>query len=86
MSGKVVTAGMKLMIRADAKAGVVRAFFAMEDESEKFEVATISIQLLHDNPGLFDTWKDALGKAVKRFVADVTGMITNLENRVSEKN
>lgn len=89
MPGKV-TVGVKLMTRSDNEAGVVRAFFALIDESEKHEVATVSLQVLHSNPGFFDQWMEMLSNALSKFVEEVVGVdpsdVTNFVVKPDSRN
>jgi hypothetical protein len=55
---------VKLAIRTDEKAGLVRAYFNSLDDSRRDEVATISLQLLRKVPGLFEVWNQALADAL----------------------
>lgn len=81
-------AGVKLAIRTDEKAGVIRAYFSKMDDSERFEVATLDLELARTCDGLFDRWKDALAGALKASVEKATGLeVTGFETfRPHDKN
>jgi hypothetical protein len=68
---------LQVEIREDPEANVVRAFFAATDGSWRQEVATMSLPLLEDTPGLFARWKelltDALRVALEAWGVDVLG-------------
>lgn len=66
-------AALKLMVRADRPAGVIRAYFSSLDESSKFEVGTLLITLADDDRALFDAWVNALRDGLARVTAAVTG-------------
>lgn len=67
----------KIAIRQDNKANVIRAYYATLDESERFEVATLSLTLAKDVDELFDKWKamlqDGLAWFVRQSGSEVTG-------------
>jgi hypothetical protein len=69
---------VKLAIRHDNEAGLVRAYFSKLDDSERFEIATISLSLLRAVPELFEKWKEALNLALvftmKEMGHDVIGV------------
>jgi hypothetical protein len=59
---------VKVAIREDHGAGLVRAYFSRMDDSERVEVATVSLYLLKSTPELFGRWKDLLTFALKAHV------------------
>jgi hypothetical protein len=69
---------VKLAIRHDNEADLVRAYFSKLDDSERFEIATISLSLLRAVPELFEKWKEALNLALvftmKEMGHDVIGV------------
>ena len=64
---------LKLAIRGDEEAGVVRAFFSTMDDADRVEVATLDMRLAANVPGLFDAWKDQLTGALATFIKDAFG-------------
>lgn len=64
----------KLAIRHDDAAGLLRAYFSSMDDTDRLEVATISLVLVRKTPGLFEDWKTALAKAHRTFVEEATGL------------
>lgn len=59
---------LKLEIRQDDQAGMVRACFAALDSSRREEVATISLALVDSDRKLFEAWKQALTDALVRLL------------------
>ncbi len=57
-------APVKLAIRTDAEAGLIRAFLVIEESAQRVEIATLSLVVAHDVPGTFEAWKDALTKII----------------------
>jgi hypothetical protein len=73
-----VVVDMKVAIRHDAEAGLVRAYFSTMDETRRTEVATFSDLVAHDSPAAFELWKQALATALldalKAAGAEVLGL------------
>jgi hypothetical protein len=57
---------MKLAIRTDQAAGVIRAYFSSLDDRLRFEVSTLALGLARDDPAAFEAWKDAMAQALRR--------------------
>ena len=71
-------AGIKLSIREDKEAGVIRAFFAPNNPNDKRaarrEVATLSREIAEACPGLFEEWVKTLSAALAMTIQEATGM------------
>lgn len=68
---------IKLAIRTDRGAGLVRAFFAPMDprsDMEWIEVATISVVVLDRNKAVFERWKELLKVAIDDAYEAVIGV------------
>lgn len=78
---------MKLAIRQDEEAGVIRAYFAQLDDSQRFEVATLHLELTRKCPGLFDAWKEALTEALRQALRETGHVVKHVvEYRPKDKN
>jgi hypothetical protein len=62
--GDNVISNIKLMIRSDDEAMLVRAYIATTDETKKTEIATISYGLVNNMPHIFEQWKELLTLAL----------------------
>ena len=60
----------KLAFRADEPAGVVRCYLSALDDSERDEIATMSLALLRKVPGLFDSWAAVMKEAYRVALAE----------------
>jgi hypothetical protein len=56
---------MKVAIRQDDDAGLIRAYFSSLDDRERVEVATLSVALARACPGTLDAWKEMLRAAME---------------------
>ncbi len=74
MSDNLIRGPVKLKVRGDRPAGVVRAWFALMDESEQMEVGTLSIALADRDKQAYEDWVQAMSDAVKRWVQSVSGI------------
>ena len=63
----------KLAIRGDKEAGLIRAFFSNLDDTDRIEVATLSMQLAKKVPGLFEKWIAVIQEAYKTAFEAATG-------------
>lgn len=71
---------MKLAIRSDKKADLIRAYFSTTDDSDRFEVATLKMSLAQKCPDLFEVWKSALAAALAVSLEEATGgVVTGFE-------
>jgi hypothetical protein len=64
----------KLAFRTDRAAGVVRCFISELDDSERTEIATMSLALLERIPDLFDRWVVLMRDAYKTAFEEATGL------------
>jgi len=65
--------GVKLSIRTDQAASVVRAYFATLDDTERYEVATLDLGLANQVPNLVEQWCGLLALALAYTLDAVTG-------------
>jgi hypothetical protein len=77
-AGPTEDAPVKLMVRPDHAAGVLRAWFALtRDESRRVLVAALSLSLAEQCPAAFQSWKalltDALVATLRRDGVEVVG-------------
>jgi hypothetical protein len=63
-------AGVKIAIREDPSAGVVRAYLSSMDGRDRTEVATVSVALLRTCPDAFDAWKAMLTAALEHMLRE----------------
>jgi hypothetical protein len=54
-----------VQIVADARAGVIRAWFEKEGGAERTEIGTFSLALARRWPQMFQVWQEALAKMVQ---------------------
>lgn len=73
MADKLVPAGVKLAVRADRDAGVIRAYFSTLDDTERIEVGTLSIAVADRLRPAFDAWVEGMTRVVNLMTEDVTG-------------
>ena len=66
---------IKISIRGDASAGVIRAYIAIADNSQRFEIATLSMQAADDTPGLFEKWTELMHLVAEAFVKKHLGEV-----------
>jgi hypothetical protein len=80
-------AGVKIAIREDPSAGIVRAYLSSMDDRDYTEVATVSVALLRACPDAFDAWKAMLTAALGHMLRE-TGHtpLGFFEVRPEEKN
>ena len=68
----------KLAIRQYDFENLIRAYIMSLDEEKRAEVATLSLQMARDVPGLFERWKEMLADALRHLLTesglDVVGM------------
>jgi hypothetical protein len=55
----------KLAIRGDQEARVIRAYFSKLDDTDRIEIATLSMNLAEQVPGLFERWVVVIRDAYK---------------------
>jgi uncharacterized protein YgfB (UPF0149 family) len=72
---------VKLGIRKDEEAGVIRAFVMTMDETSSYEVSTLSLKLAEGDRQAFEEWKDALAGHLSRFLAGVGLKPDRIEER-----
>jgi hypothetical protein len=79
--------GVKIAIRQDDEAGIVRAYLSSMDDRDYAEVATVSVALLRACPDAFDAWKAMLTAALGHMLRE-TGHapLGFFEVRPEEKN
>ena len=69
----------KLAIRQDDEEGVIRAYISRMDDSQRFEIATLSLEVARNAPGAFDRWKDCISEIFTQILKDngvpVTGTV-----------
>lgn len=63
-------AGVKIAIRTDDAAGVVRAYLSSIDDRERTEVATVSVALLRACPDAWGAWKAMLAAALDHMLRE----------------
>ena len=76
MQRPMAESGMRLEIREDKEAGVIRANFADNSGAERMpkrEVATLSTELAKSVPGLFEVWSQSIGVALACLIEEATG-------------
>ena len=59
---------VKMAIRQDNDAGIIRAFISMADESEMGEFSQMSLALAYEDQESFELWKDACAAIMRRWV------------------
>ena len=64
---------LKLAIRNDEKAGVIRAYFSTIDDEWRDEVATLDRRLAEKIPDLFEKWTALLTAALAVAIKAATG-------------
>lgn len=62
---------LKVAIRADRPAGVIRAFLANLDGSDAFELGTLSIRIADENKATFDAWVSFWEMAVQGMLGNI---------------
>jgi len=67
-------AAMKVAIRTDRRAGVVRASFASMNEEVSAEISTISTVLVDTDKEAFEDWVRMLKKAMNRLIKKSIGV------------
>jgi hypothetical protein len=67
---RTMKAPIKLSIRQDDDAGVVRAYFSNFDGSQRYEHATLSLRLAEECPGAFEAWKTLLTDALSHILRE----------------
>jgi uncharacterized protein YgfB (UPF0149 family) len=72
---------VKLAIRTDERAGVIRAFIMPVDETARYEVATLSLKAAEADRQLFEEWKTALTGHLNRFLAGIGLKPDRIEER-----
>ncbi len=56
---------VKIAIRQDTEAGLIRAYLAHEDpRTQRIEISSLSLALAETIPGAFEVWKDAMTKVM----------------------
>lgn len=65
-SRKATHGPVKVMVRADRPAGIVRAFIAKMDETEKWLLSTLDIEEADEDSQLFEEWHRALSGYLER--------------------
>lgn len=64
----LVSAGVKVAVRSDREAGVIRASITNMDGSDGFEIATLKITMADDDKQLFEEWHRVLAAGVVRLL------------------
>lgn len=78
---------MKLAIRQDNDAGLIRAYFSTLDDTERAEVATLSLRVARECPGSFDAWKSMLTLALKHVLTEMGITVVGFQSiKAHEKN
>jgi hypothetical protein len=62
---------LKLSFRADRPAGVIRAYFAAMDDSDRLEVGTLNIDLADRHPELFERFQGLMKAAMTAMLASI---------------
>lgn len=78
-------AGVKIAIRTDHEAGVVRAFLATMDEKAMGEIMTVSLAAMDRTPGLIDDVVAIGEKIMKQFLLDTSGIPATDVSFVNQK-
>lgn len=63
-----------LKIRGDHNAGIIRAFYAMQDGSAETLIATISMKICDEDPEVYKEWKTAMFNIHKRWIERIAGV------------
>lgn len=69
-----MNAGLKLAVRADRPAGVIRAYFSTLDDSERVEIGQLAISVADRLPAAFEAWVAGMGEVVKLMTEDAVGV------------
>jgi hypothetical protein len=78
---------MKLAIRQDNEAGLIRAYFSTIDDKERAEASTLSLRLARECPGAFDAWKEMLSLALKHVLTEMGITVVGFQSiKAHEKN
>lgn len=67
-------APVKIAIRTDTEAGLIRAYFSMTDNAERYEVSTLSLGAARQVEGLFEKWAESLNLITAQFVREEMGL------------
>lgn len=70
----MANAGLKLAIRGDRPAGVIRAYFSTLDDSERVEIGRLSIAVADRLPAAFEAWKRGMTEVVGLMTEDAVGV------------
>lgn len=83
MSDRLVPAGVKLAVRGDRKAGVIRAYLSTDDDSDRYEVATLNIAVADLHRDLFEAWVELMTRVVNTMVEATTGATVAGNQRIT---
>lgn len=84
-TNRKTVAAMKVAIRADRPAGVVRASFASMNEEVSAEVATLSLVLADTDKEAYEDWLQMLSKAMNRLIEKSIGVQPHQTIRMKPK-
>jgi hypothetical protein len=72
---------VKLAIRQDEAAGVIRAYLSSPDDTQREEVATLDLGLARLDPDVFERWTACLTFAVTRLLEEAGIPVLRFEER-----
>lgn len=69
-----MNAGLKLAVRGDRPAGVIRAYFSTLDDGERVEIGQLSISVADKLPAAFDAWVKGMTEVVMLMTEEAVGV------------